>query len=208
MYNRIVLFQIIIIIKTIGVARGKKSHLFSWAKFPWTHCWELNHKFCKSSQADIVGNGLLFNLQLHAQFRNHFKIIYPQENHYHNLSHKAQFHGERKHIQNNLIENKDLKFRVLISQTEQSPPFQNCGTCWHDVYSPVLDSLCLRFAIKTKMQSALGAIKYNVLSYRSFRGLKTNTHIKHTTFTPVSDNTAALFPLFNIIQSLPAQAQW
>lgn len=33
----------------------------------------------KSSQVDIVGNRLLFNLQLHAQFKNHFKIIHPPE---------------------------------------------------------------------------------------------------------------------------------
>jgi hypothetical protein len=30
-------------------------------------------KSYKSSQADTVGNQLLFHLQLHAQFRNHFK---------------------------------------------------------------------------------------------------------------------------------------
>lgn len=47
------------------------------------------------------------------------------------------------------------------------------------------------------MQSALGAIKCNVLSYRSARGLKTKTHAKQTIFPPVSDNTAELLPLFN-----------
>lgn len=48
------------------------------------------------------------------------------------------------------------------------------------------------------MQSALGAIKSNVLSCRSARELKTKTHAKQTIFPPVSDNTAELFPLFNI----------